>query len=97
MAEFEETYRHAEMKLDTLTALAGKDRIYRECRNNYSKNKRMYEEYLLQMPKNMREVISMYAENGRLMNLRLCQLACRYMEFVPEEMWESISGIWADT
>lgn len=69
-------------KAAQLTALAKQDEIYLMWKHSFADCADAFREYADAQPQDIRNMLWGYAECGRLMQQRLVNLACKYMDFL---------------
>ena len=71
-------------KRTRLQTVASEDEIYCMWRKCLCSSEAAFREYADSQPEEIRNVLWQYAESGRMMQQRLVNLACMYMDF-PEK------------
>ena len=68
-----------------LRALAEQDEIYVMWKTCYEQSADKFAKIMKWCPKNVRNILTCYAESGRLMYQRMVNIACDHMEFCDHE------------
>ena len=66
--------------------IAEKDLIYRTWYQTFLESEAAFEAYAAEQPEEIRDILWNYAAGGRLMNQRLLNIACEYMDFIDPSL-----------
>lgn len=71
-------------KQERLMEIARKDLSYQTWSQTFSDAQEQFEAYVQAQPEGIQNILWGYAAGGRMMNQRLVNLACEYMEFTEK-------------